>query len=986
MTSAPQSARARLDRADEQPAWARFDAAWYAGAHAMETSDAGVLRRFYLAHGQSLRHSPNPLFDERWHLRRYPDVAEMVAAGTVESGFDHFCREGFRARKPHWLFDRDHVVATLGGQEDVYGAFLRHGSSPHRLFDESCYLEALDDAARDEAEREGAYAHYLGRLGIETPEPRASPFFDPAWYLEHHGGVAEAVARGEWRGALHHYLTNEAPTAFDPLPQFSEAFYLAQNPDVAAAVRAGDVRNGFAHFLASGAGELRAPREDIDLAYYLASYPDVAIGLRDGAPGHVFLHYLTHGAARAASPSSLSEMPAEHAAKALWRAQADAMLPLHARRPIDFEMRGAPALSVVMVLHNQFALALRSLASLRANFAGDIELILTDSGSTDETRHLRRYVRGARLLPFDVNIGFVRACNAGLQGVTAPLVLFLNTDVELAPGAIAAALARMEDASIGAVGAKIVRSHGMLQEAGSIVWKDGATEGYMRDASPLAPEANFVRDVDFCSGAFLMTRAKLLEELEGFDDDYAPAYFEDADLCFRIAGLGRRVVYDPAIVVHHLEYGSADGHFSTQSRMLEKRAVFAAKHPEAARRPESSEAGRVVARTAGPRRTRVLMIEDYLPLRRIGSGFVRSNDILAVMASLGHHVTVFPINGNSYDLAAVYADMPDSVEVMHDQSFDTLEEFLRRRPGYYDVVWVARTHNLDKAADLLATWAEASAVRPRFVLDTEAVAATRSAVRARQRGEEFGLIAALVDEFANVDFCQDVVAVNETDAATLRNLGIGPVAVLGHMRELALSDRAWDQRSGMLFVGSIHAMDSPNYEGLSWFVDEVLPLIEAELGWETRLTVIGHLADGVSLERFADHPRVTLRGSVVDARPAYDSHRVFVAPTRWAGGVAYKVHEAASFGLPVVTTELIRSQLGWDDGAVLSADASDPAGFAEAVLRLHRDPAAWAEVRAKAAARIAAENAAGPYVARIRALVGAPPENVVPFIGGRPDA
>ncbi len=59
---------------------------------------------------------------------------------------------------------------------------------------------------------------------------------------------------------------------------------------------------------------------------------------------------------------------------------------------------------------------------------------------------------------------------------------------------------------IGAVGGKIIRANGQLQEAGSIIWDDGTTTGYLRDASPLAPEANYVRDVDYCSAVFLLCR------------------------------------------------------------------------------------------------------------------------------------------------------------------------------------------------------------------------------------------------------------------------------------------------------------------------------------------------------------------------------------------------------------------------------------------------------------------------------------------------
>ena len=136
----------------------------------------------------------------------------------------------------------------------------------------------------------------------------------------------------------------------------------------------------------------------------------------------------------------------------------------------------------------------------------------------------------------------------------------------------------------------------------------------------------------------------------------------------------------------------------------------------------------------------------------------------------------------------------------------------------------------------------------------------------------------------------------------------------------------------MLFVGAIHQVDSPNYDGLMWFVREVLPLIEQELGWETRLTVAGYIGPEVSLEQLRQHPRITLRGTVSDLEALYNAGRIFVAPTRYAAGVPYKVHQAASCGIPVVATELLRRQLGWIGGRDLVAvDAGDPAAFAHAV-------------------------------------------------------
>ena len=82
--------------------------------------------------------------------------------------------------------------------------------------------------------------------------------------------------------------------------------------------------------------------------------------------------------------------------------------------------------------------------------------------------------------------------------------------------------------------------------------------------------------------------------------------------------------------------------------------------------------------------------------------------------------------------------------------------------------------------------------------------------------------------------------------------------------------RGFTQRAGLLFVGAIHTLDSPNYDGLGWLVDQVLPLIERALQWEARLTVVGYTGEEVSLDRFRHHPRVTLLGAVVHTECLYD--------------------------------------------------------------------------------------------------------------------
>ena len=991
--------------------WAVLDRDWYLQtykqvADQLASRDFDDVVDFYLRHGQPSGHSPNPFFDEIWYLQTHPEIADQVRAGAFASGFDHYCQIGFQDNDPHWLFSlssyrRNNIDLTdaalqASGHRDPYNHYLHsgivEGRIAHMFFAPNYYRDYYRAQLGAEADIDdkpgGAFGHYLRALLVGEGEPRTSIYFDPKWYRSFYPQVTEAIGKGEWRCALHHYLCNHTPERFNPLAEFSEAFYLTRHPDVAKAVAAGNFSRGYWHFIYNGARELRPPTPMIDLKYYHDQHISVREAIASRSVPNAFVHLLTIGRGQGLrTMPPVDEPPDEFQAKALFRLGAVNLLPGLAREGIDFTFAGQPEVSVLMVVHNHFALTLKALSSLRQNHSGAIELILVDSGSTDETRHIARYVRGAQIVAFPTNIGYLRGCNAALNFATAEIVLYLNNDIELAPFAIPAALRRMaSDPRIGAVGGKVIRTNGRLQEAGCIIWRDASTQGYLRDASPQAPEANFVRDVDFCSAVFLLVRADLLRALGGFDDAYAPAYYEDADLCVRIAAAGFRVVYDPAIVIIHLEYGTAASDLEAQTQMARCHRIFAEKHTawlDAKMAPVP--ANLLWARSPGASGgRRILFIEDMPPMRLMGSGYVRSNDLIRVMVDLRMEVTVFPIERRRFDLAAMFADIPDQVEVMHDRTIEDLAEFLAARAGYYDIVWIGRTHNLDRTAAMLPALACAGTM-PRLILDTEAIAALRDATRAglmvagepaeeTQARQEFDLAGAITLELANAPLCERVIAVSEGEAALLRAHGLPRVSVIGHMSEIHATGRPWSARAGMLFVGAIHAMDSPNHDSLCWFVDEVLPLVERELGWATSLTIVGYTAPSVDLSRFAGHARITLRGAIADLAPIYDQHLVFVAPTRFAAGIPYKIHSAASYGLPVVATELLRRQLQWRAGSeILTAADNDPAGFARHIVALTRSEALWQTIRSGAFARLRAENSRSAYTEAVRGVL-APPE------------
>lgn len=757
------------------------------------------------------------------------------------------------------------------------------------------------------------------------------------------------VEAGRYQSLLHHYLTNQTPRQFNPQSSFDEAYYARVHGDVLPSILGGAFRNAYEHFVRFGAAEGRWPAEGVTY-HGFGDKPEIRKLLKAGLYDSVYACWVAQSTqfGEGVNLPPLEEIQTRR----YFEAEAKLQHRITAHRGPDFTCDGTPALSVIMVLHNKYALTLQALLSLRANYSGAIQLILVDSASSDETAQIEETVRGATVLRFRHNIGYLDGCNEALSRVTAQSVLYLNNDLRLYPHAIRNALARLHSAEdVAAVGAKLIRSNMALQEAGSIIWRCGSTFGYRRDDNPNSAEANFVRYVDYCSAAFLLVDSGVARTLGGFETIYRPAYFEDTDLCLRIVRSGKRVVYDPSVTVEHLEYGSS-GSTGSHAQMVVNHRVFARQHQEFLRKQFPAHAhNAVLARSHRSTRKNVLFIEDRIPLRSLGSGYVRSNDLVRAMSSLGLQVTVFPVLPREASQADLAADFPDDVELMTRSELSTLEAFIEERAGYYDVIWIGRTHNLTRLLPILNAHTR-HLPSENVILDTEVIAAPRTIEKARYHppSEPLASLAEMVvSELETAHFCQTIVVVSPHDAALARKAGYENVAVLGHSLCLRPQEMGFADRRDFLFVGALHDTDAPNFDSLFWLINDVLPELDDFLPGDVKLTVAGFVHPSVDVSALRASDRVNWIGPVDDLASLYATHRLFIAPTRYAGGLPYKVHEAASYGLPVIATRLLRTQMGWADGhEIISASGEDPLSFASAMAETYENEAKWEMIRSGA--------------------------------------
>jgi N-acetylglucosaminyl-diphospho-decaprenol L-rhamnosyltransferase len=223
----------------------------------------------------------------------------------------------------------------------------------------------------------------------------------------------------------------------------------------------------------------------------------------------------------------------------------------------------AARVAVVVVTYESRDLALAALDSLRAHGGLPLEVVVVDNASTDGTAAaLRERHPRARVVANGENTGFARACNQGWRASSAPLVLFLNPDAEVLPGAISA-LADVLDGrpDVGVAGPRTLNDDGTVQVSTgrdltiASERRQRRLVAGVRARQPWAlgeAEARHSRphEPDWVSGACLMARRSALEAVGGLDERFF-LYEEDADLCRRIRTAGFRVVFTPEAVVRH---------------------------------------------------------------------------------------------------------------------------------------------------------------------------------------------------------------------------------------------------------------------------------------------------------------------------------------------------------------------------------------------------------------------------------------------------
>ena len=608
---------------------------------------------------------------------------------------------------------------------------------------------------------------------------------------------------------------------------------------------------------------------------------------------------------------------------------------------INFPYAENPKVSIIIPVYNQVHYTYACLVSILENTGEfDYEIIIADDVSTDATKEIDKFVTGLVIARNESNQGFLKNCNNAAKKARGEYIFFLNNDTTVQKDWLPPLIRLLEsDKSIGMVGSKLIYPDGRLQEAGGIIWSDGSGWNYGRCDDPNKPEYNYVRDVDYISGAAIMLSRKLWEDIGGFDERYAPAYCEDSDLAFEVRKRGLRVVYQPLSVVTHFE-GVSNGtdvngtglkryQVENNKKLQEKWSEeFKNQYdnvgvPNAFRARERSRGKKVI-----------LFVDHYVPTFDKDAGSKTTFQYIKMFIERGYVVKFLPDNfAKSEPYTSILEQM--GVEVLYGNEMRTnIFEWIENNEANIDIAYLNRPHIATKYIDFIKEKTDIKVIYYghdlHFLRERREYELTgdveRKNASAYWKSMELDLM-----RKARISYYPSNV---EVDYIHTFDKKINAKAITAYVFEkFGNIDYNPDIREGVLFVGGFS--HPPNADALKYFLDNMWDEIYAQI--KAPFYIVGSNATDEIKALHNEAKGIIFKGFVSEEelKELYEKVRLVVVPLRYGAGVKGKVIEALYYNDPVITTSVGAEGIDNSYNQMLVAD--EPGDFVEKCVNLYND-------------------------------------------------
>jgi len=551
--------------------------------------------------------------------------------------------------------------------------------------------------------------------------------------------------------------------------------------------------------------------------------------------------------------------------------------------------------------------------------------------------NLIKYFENINHLRNTENLGYIRNINNAARFARGKFILTLNNDTTVTPHWLERLTEVMEkDELTGLVGSKLVFPDGSLQEAGGIIWKDGSGWNYGRGKNPQAPEYNYLKEADYLSGASLLVRKELWDRLNGLDERFVPAYFDDSDLAFSIRQLGYKTIYQPLSVVVHYE-GHSHG-TSTNSGIKKYQAINANKFVEKWKAVLNSEhfnngENLFIARDRSRHKKTIVVIDHYVPHFDKDAGSRTTFNILQILTKLNYNVKFIGDNFHNHEpYTTILQQM--GVEVLYGEWYrDNWQNWINENGKYIDFFYLNRPHITTKYIDDIKTLTDAKVfyyghdlhfLREQKQYNIEKTPELLESIEYWKKLET-----ELFEKSDIVLTCSSEEKEIIEKHISKKNVHVIPAYYYSEFNQPVTN---FNERNNLLFVGGFD--HKPNIDAVLWFVKEVWPLITEKIphikfiiaGSNPPAEIAGLTSETIEVPGYLPYAQLN---------DLYKKVKLVVIPLRYGAGVKGKTVEAMHHGVPFVSTRFGTEGMTGINQIATNHDTAEE--FANGVIELYND-------------------------------------------------
>lgn len=606
---------------------------------------------------------------------------------------------------------------------------------------------------------------------------------------------------------------------------------------------------------------------------------------------------------------------------------------------IEFEQVMQPKVSIIIPVYNQWEYTYNCLKSIKENTHGiTYEVIIADDVSQDETRNISQYIKNINVVRNEKNLGFLLNCNNAAKQAKGEYIHFLNNDTQVQKEWLSSLVKLIEsDEQIGMVGSKLVYPDGRLQEAGGILWQDGSAWNYGRYQDPDASEFNYVKEVDYISGASILITKALWDEIGGFDERYIPAYCEDSDLAFEVRRKGYKVMYQPLSVVVHFEgiSNGTDTNVGLKAYQVTNQQKFYDKWKEVLQKEHFPNGEHAFwARDKSKNRKTLLMIDHYVPHYDKDAGSRTVFQYLKLFVQRGYNIKF--IGDNFYRHEPYTTTLQQlGIEVLYGPHYaQNYEKWIKDNSEYINYVFCNRPHITEKYIDFLVNNLSAKIIYYghdlhflREMREYELIG-DEKCLKASEEWKEKELT---IMKKADVVYYPSQI---EVDLIKEIDNSIVAKAIPAYIFNGDKQSKVYDisNRDGVMFIGGFG--HKPNVDAVLWYVKEVLPHVLVGSP-NIKAYILGSNPPSDIKELASQN--VIIKGFVTDEEleAFYNQCRLSIVPLRYGAGIKGKVIEGMYHQIPILTTSVgAEGILNSENSLVVKDDAKE---FAQALIELYDD-------------------------------------------------